>query len=374
MQMRTGGVFALALGGLAALGWHERRALALGAARWWLVPQHDFASDEPSPAPDYDHLSAWAATPRRRADNPTLWAPDGMKRATPHAQAATFFVTPTTYFSREHWNAPLDARDANGRTRYFLSEQASVFNAETSVWAPRYRQATLGTFFRAGPDADLALALAFADVCRAFDAFLERVPDDIPIILAGHSQGARHLLHLLPRVVARIRERLVAAYLVGWPVTDADLARIGLPGAATPRDTGCVLSWQTFLAPADPAEATAYRRAIDETPDLSGQAIGDRPVLCVNPLTGDRSPAPPERNIGMLSDMKLVPGRVGATPGPDGLLLVGPDPGDLQVKLLGGNAHVRDYAFFWGNIRADVTRRMAAFRAERAAAPVAADG
>ena len=34
-------------------------------------------------------------------------------------------------------------------------------------------------------------------VALAFDAFLGRIGEETPIVLAGHSQGARHLLELI---------------------------------------------------------------------------------------------------------------------------------------------------------------------------------
>src|SRR5690606_9743155 len=108
--------------------------------------------------------------------------------------AAIFFVHPTSYYSRSSWNAPLDDRDANHRATLFMQGMASAFGDAGEVWAPRYRQATLGAFLAEDRvTAGKAIDAAYRDVEQAFDAFLEGIPANKPIILAGHSQGALHL-------------------------------------------------------------------------------------------------------------------------------------------------------------------------------------
>ena len=104
-------------------------------------------------------------------------------------------------------------------------------------------------------DATRALDLAFTDVGQAFDAFLAAVPADAPIILAGHSQGALHLTRLLRDRVARkpLAKRIVAAYVVGWPISIAhDLPKLALPACDGPTRSGCVMSWGSYAEPAEP--------------------------------------------------------------------------------------------------------------------------
>ena len=44
-----------------------------------------------------------------------------------------------------------------------------------------------------------------------------------------------------------IAKRIVAAYVVGWPISiTADLAALGLPPCTSSAQTGCILSWMTF--------------------------------------------------------------------------------------------------------------------------------
>ncbi len=131
-----------------------------------------------------------------------------------------FFVTPTAYLGRDRWTMPFDDAATNARLALYLRGQASAFNGVGQVWAPKYRQATFGAFLTAKPDAARALDFAYADVVRAFAAFVAAVPPGTPIVLAGHSQGSRHLLRLVAEHVAGtpLAKRVVAVYAVGWPV------------------------------------------------------------------------------------------------------------------------------------------------------------
>ena len=188
-------------------------------------------------------------------DDPALWLPEGFARSAP-GEAAVFYIHPTTYLSNDRWNAPLaPGSDTELRTRLFVRSQASAFNGAGQIWAPRYRQAAFGAFLLDSGDAKSALDFAYRDVAAAFAEFLKE-SGDRPIILAGHSQGALHLMRLLrEKVVGKpIAKRIVAAYVVGWPVdTSSDLPALGIPACRTSKETGCILSWMSFAEPANPA-------------------------------------------------------------------------------------------------------------------------
>jgi hypothetical protein len=337
---------------LAAIVW---RFASERMMRMAFVPSVSFAESETAAAPDYAARASWVARPDIPG-NPALWAPSGYSPA-PKPASAVFFLSPTAYLARSRWNAPLDDPETNDRLDSFTRMQASVFNGVAEVWVPRYRQATFGTFLNQSPDADAALLLAYSDVERAFDAFLAAQPADRPIILAGHSQGSRHLLRLLQARRAALNGRLVAAYAVGWTVAlPQDLAATGLPACDRQGQPGCLASWQSFAGDADLAKVMQGFAAIR---DLSGQPLGTRAMLCTNPLTGGGTPATAERNAGTLIGDALEPRRTGARCDPRGLLLIEPVPKDIGAYVLpDGNYHVYDYGLFWANIRADVEARL----------------
>lgn len=327
-----------------------------------MVPRGQFEAPPPASGPDYSQVASWIAHPSL-ADDPSEWRPDGFPppRLVPK-RAAAFFIHPTTYLQRDRWNAPLDDPQSRQTAELFVRSQASTFGQFAEVWAPRYRQAAYGAFLLDSDDAQKALGLAFSDVSAAFDRFLNEVPEEQPIILAGHSQGSLHLTRLLAERGAELRDRLVGAYVIGWPVSvAADLPPMGLPPCATADQSGCVLSWQSFGEPGNPS---IVLEAWEGTKGPTGIERLRSDMLCVNPITGTRGgTAPPRANPGTLvptTDMvsaSLEPGRVGARCD-NGFLTIGGDIPNLGPFVLpGNNYHVYDYALFWWPIHDDARRR-----------------
>ena len=334
-----------------------------------MVPSTSFAAQAPIQPQGYARADMWLARPDKPG-NPALWTPAGMQPAS-DPPAAVFFIHPTSYMNRAHWNAPLTDVEANATAELFLRGQASAFNEVGAIWAPRYRQATFGAFLTSDAAAQQALDLAYGDVLAAFDEFLKEAGDR-PIILAGHSQGSLHLTRLLADRVAGkpLAKRIVAAYVVGWPISiPADLPALGLPACAGPDEAGCILSWQSFSEPADPS---LIFDKFDATDGLTGAPRKDTPLLCTNPITGSPdTSAPAQDNLGTLmpdasfSNAQMVPGGVPASCQGRGILSIGRTPPNLgQFVLPGNNYHVFDYSLFWANVRADAARRLAAFEAE----------
>jgi hypothetical protein len=352
----------LVVAGAFAIFQYGDRALIKSA-----VPKGHFEAAKADGAPDYTQYSSWVARPGQSND-PSSWLPDGMTSARA-GNAAVFYIHPTTYLSTDRWNAPLDpGGDTEFRTQLFARSQASAFNGAGRVWAPRYRQAAFGAFLLDSEDAQKALDLAYRDVAAAFDEFV-REAGNRPIILAGHSQGALHLERLLREKVAGkpIASRVVAAYVVGWPISiTADLPALGLPACRARDQAGCILSWMSF---ADPPNPDLILQQWQKTKGLTGGDRIAKEVLCVNPITGtlDGAAAPAE-NPGTLvptPDLKsanLLPGAVGAHCDRGLLILDGQIPALGSFVLPGNNYHVYDYALFWGAVRTDAERRLAAWK------------
>jgi hypothetical protein len=248
---------------------------------------------------------------------------------------------------------------------------ASAFNAAGPVYVPRYRQAAFGAFLTTKPEAQRALTIAHGDVEQAFAAFLRQVPADAPIVLAGHSQGALHLLGLIRDHVrgTALARRIVAVYAIGWPVSPVhDLPQMGMPACDSPQRTGCVASWMSFAEPADPSVMLEAWRA---EPGLDGARRPVEPMLCFNPLRGAAGgTAAASANLGTMvpsNDLETgsilphaVPARCDRA---TGLLMLGDAPDMGPFTLPGNNYHVYDIPLFWANLRADVATREAAWAA-----------
>ena len=340
----------------------------------WRPPAEDDADGTPAEPADKLVPPARAAT-----------AADASADATPKGDAAIFFVHPTSYYSKASWNAPLDDRDANYRATLFMQGMASAFGDAGEVWAPRYRQATLGAFLATDRvTAGKAIDAAYRDVEQAFDAFIAAIPKNKPIILAGHSQGALHLTTLLKNRIAGtpLAKRVVAAYVIGWPISlDTDLAALGLPACQTPEQKNCILGWATF---ADPADTSMVTGAYDGTIGFDGRPRAGTRMLCTNPLTGIPDTAVgPEANLGTLRPSEgfkagtLIAKKVGAKCDDDrGFLMIGDAEAAKAYApsyvLPGNNYHVFDITLFWANVRADALRRLAAYEGKPSPVPAPA--
>ena len=332
------------------------------------TPQGRYQEPPKTSAPDYRKVDNWVSWPDPHGPVAN-WIPKGMGGPESNGvpAAAAFYVHPTTYLARDHWNAPLADEQSQDRARLFVQSQASAFDHIAQVWAPKYRQAAYGAFLLKSKDAQQALDLAYSDVSAAFDNFLGRVSPGEPLILAAHSQGSMHLLRLLADRREQLRGRAIAAYVVGWPVgINSDLPATGLEPCTAADQAGCVLSWQSFR---EPENVQLVTKAWVGTAGLTGARRARADMLCTNPLTGTKDgTAPPAANRGTLvpngdlTNATLEPGRVGARCDKGFLLLDGDIPNLGPYVLPGNNYHVYDYALFWGSIRADAERRLAAWQ------------
>ncbi|MES2157806.1 MAG: DUF3089 domain-containing protein [Pseudomonadota bacterium] len=335
-----------------------------------MVPREAFTDLQPLPANAYDKADMWLARPDKVQDNPALWTPAGFTDTPAPQKAAVFFIHPTSYittFGNAHWNARIGDKEADATARRFVAGQASAFNAAGNIWAPRYRQANYGAFLTQGAEGDKALAAAYRDVTQAFAAFLKANPTG-PLILAGHSQGSRHLLQLVREQVAGkpVADRVAAVYAVGWPVSvEADLPALGLPACARRDQAHCIVSWQSYAEPADPS---AVVESFERKTGYTGKPRKGTHMLCTNPITGAfNGAAPASANKGTLDAReegkppRLLAGVVPARCDTSGVLMIG-EPVDMgPFTLPGNNYHVYDYSLFWGNVREDARQRLAAF-------------
>ena len=271
-----------------------------------------------------------------------------------------FFIHPTSYLNKSSWNQPLDDELANWIVDHrVLRHQASTFNSCCQVYAPRYRQATFYSFVENGSNAEQALDLAYNDVVSAFQNFLARIGPTTPFILAGHSQGTRHGAQLLAEQIAGtpLLERLVAAYLIGFSISESDIGDVPVCSDAT--QTGCAIGWN----------------AIDG--QGRGAFAGSESMICVNPLTWrtDDEHAPHDLNLGAIGyasymaaeageDVTTMPVEASAADAQcrSGNLFI-PELRSTAFpqRMLGNSLHVYDYSLFHMNIRANASARVAAY-------------
>ena len=342
-----------------------------------MTPRRPFDAAAVPRAPDYADAAAWSSLP---PGNPgpaaALAALTELPAADPAATAAdVFYVHPTTYIGG-NWNGPVDDPSLNRATDMVATRiQASAFNSCCAVYAPRYRQSNGTAITHPSPSGQAALALAYGDVRAAFQFFLATYSRGRPFILAAHSQGSFLLRRLLVEEVAGrpLRDRLIAAYVIGTPVARQALAEEApdLPVCATPTQTRCVISWN--------ARGPGFKSGRLEFP---GMREGEALRVCVNPLSfrDDEVPVSAEQNEGAVflenqPPLRLV--RFASAACHKGTLVVselGQPPRDFMSRLLDralgpGNYHPIEYQLYFVNLRHNAEARVAAYKSQPAPAP-----
>ncbi len=335
----------------------------------------DFDAGKAPPPPEYARESSWAALPDK--DDASDRIPSDLVETPNSARTLVdvFYVHPTGFLKRTNWNASLEQEDDSDiPVSVMLAGQASAFNGCGRVFAPKYRQASILAFLLPllapqRTDAYQALDLAYEDVARAFDYFIEHYNQGRPFIVASHSQGTHHALRLLAEKIDRtpLYSRLIAAYTIGLGVPKDYFERVfhDIVPCESPTQTGCLITWDTSR------EGSRFHvPRVHRYPDGWEPARG-KPRFCINPLTWTASEerAPASLHLGALMG-KMVPKAVN----PDGCEFEGISPAHTWAQCHDnrlwiaeqpkgpfydylGVYHNYDINLFWMNLRENARER-----------------
>lgn len=192
--------------------------------------------------------------------------PDGSRQSVPHQPAPDpkvdcFYIYPTVDLSLSPANhTDFTDRTAQSRT---VMVQAARLSEVCAVYAPLYRQVTIGTYFASEEKRERFLQTAFSDVYDAFLHYMGQHNQGRKVVLVGHSQGADMISRLLRQVFDRdpgMRERLLVALPIGGPVETPQGQLAGgsfsnIPLCSRADETGCVVAYRTFRAGGDTTDA-----------------------------------------------------------------------------------------------------------------------
>lgn len=298
--------------------------------------------------PNYNDLNYWAAHPWKKNSSDTI--PPSLINIKRDSLTDVFFIYPTTYIDVTMpmgWNANIDDEEINKKTdNTTILYQASVFNNHCRIFAPRYRQANIKAFFTSDKSAsDKAFDLAYGDIKKAFEYYLQNFNKGRPIIIASHSQGTLHAGRLLKEFFEgkELQKKLVCAYIIGLPVFVNYFTELQPCKDSTA--TGCFVSWRTFKEGYVPEFVKSEKEK----------------VYVTNPLTWalDESLAPAKLNKGgiLKNFNKIIPRLVHAQI--HGNILWVNKPGFFgNIFLTTRNYHIADYNLFYMNIRENVATRI----------------
>jgi hypothetical protein len=244
-------------------------------------------------SPKYKDDAMWLCRPDLAKDGcradltATEIRPDGSRVVVPHKPAVNpqidcFYVYPTVdlgWIPRNH----TDFTDRQPMTHTALA-QAARFGEVCAVYAPLYRQVTIGTYFLSEERRERFLQTAYSDVLDAFLHYMSQYNHGRKVALIGHSQGADMVSRLLRQVFEHdptMRERLLVAMPIGGQVEVARGKLSGgtfdsIPLCTRPEEPGCVVAFRTHR----------------EGSELSSALVAKKPedvVACTNPanLTAD---------------------------------------------------------------------------------------
>ena len=188
-------------------------------------------------APDYADAAMWITEDRD---------PDG-------TGADVFYVVST-------WEK--DWTDSQGRPVHYADVHNPEHRAHMAIeidkvagymapgnrfYAPFYRHTTIEAFMTRDEEViSERTRLPMQDVCNAFDRFLERRDGSRPLIIAGFSQGGMAVVELLKHMDDETYGQLAAAYVMGYKVTDEDMASCShIRPAEGETDTGVTICYNT---------------------------------------------------------------------------------------------------------------------------------
>ena len=251
---------------------------------------------------------------------------------------------------------------------------ATTYADDTNVFAPYYRQSGLkyaGKIVERDGNLDAALlGMPYNDIVDALDYYFEHYNEGRPFIIAGHSQGSALVKQVLFRYFKEhpdYYQRMVAAYVIGYAVTKEELETYPyLKFATGESDAGVIVSWNTegpknaevdaktvVLMP-DGISINPLNWKLDETYAPASLNLGS---LIVNEQTGE----PEIADIGADAQVNLARGSVitnaKAAPMPE-------DTAKIAAAYFGPDGrHGEDYTFYYNNIKANVAKRIATYKA-----------
>ena len=301
---------------------------------------------------DYSKAANWLALPTSITD-----------------KVDVFYLSDTAYSKPTPGSpgiGPINAPSMIKGDQADFQRTATAFAPVANIYAPYYRQvdAMVQKSMTPANQINAVAGIPTTDAIAAFEYYLQHYNDGRPFILAGHSQGSSVLSHLLSvymKANPQVYKRMVAAYVIGYPITQAYLNQnTFLKFAQGPDDTGVIISYNT------------------EAPTIGGSnpvMLSAQHALVINPITWTRTQAPAtaQQNLGswlpnpttgqFVKVMDYANAQIDTAKGV--LICSSANVAELapgNPLLPEGVFHSYDYPFYYFNIQANAANRINHFR------------
>lgn len=162
-----------------------------------------------------------------------------------------------------------------------LGYAKEMFGDSLNFFGPYYHQFTMESVTLPEEEFDEVFDDVSDEMFEAFNWYMENKNDGRSYILAGFSQGSMLVLELLKRMSDEQYSNMVAAYMIGYRLTEEDLAHPHVIAADDDDDKGETISFNSVMSPEDAWDLTSEDAA-----------------TCINPLNWrtDATPAELEFN------------------------------------------------------------------------------
>ncbi len=331
----------------------DTEEVVIAALKSKFAPLYEFDDYTMPDQPDYRDNTFWAALPEMEDNADNAPAVVGVEDKQAGADVDVFYVHPTTFLNKaEGWTADAKSKIQLGPFDP-LHLQASVFNGSARIYAPRYRQATLFSFFDESGEGKKALAIAQKDIIDAFIYYLAHYNQGRPFIIAGHSQGSLLLIPVLRYLERYPTDKFIVAYVPGWSISSEDFD--SLKPCDSPTQLQCFNVWNAKHWGSLPEEFVTTSRYVGAD--------------CVNPISWKNNEvvANKDEHLGGIDIVasSLDKNYARAKCHGDMLWVDIPDNPKYQSTLNKKNYHLVDYGLFYLNIRENIQQRIDAYRAQQ---------
>lgn len=274
--------------------------------------------------------------------------------------ADLFFICPTVDMGKAG-NLIADINNEKYRNSFVgaTNMELGIYSDVATVYAPYYRQATFPVYNLAEEEREVYLDFAYQDIKDAFIHYVKNTDSRRPLILAGFSQGADLAIRLMKDMFdePKYQRRLVAAYCIGWKLTESEIAEYPhLKPAQGETDTGVIVAFNS------------------EAEDVTSSLIlgENEKTYAINPLNWKTNSDVADKSLNAGACFTDYSGDIKEeTPAFTGAY-IDEKRGALKVTDVSkeeyssslfdeGVYHLYDYQFFFRNLQKNVNARLSAY-------------
>lgn len=274
--------------------------------------------------------------------------------------ADLFLICPTVDMGKDgEYNMAMDDAETKESFLGALNMERGIYENAATMYAPYYRQMTFPAYSLSEEEMKPYLEIAYRDVAAAFEYYFENCNNGRPIVLAGFSQGSQLLLMLMEEYFdePQYSDKLIAAYCIGWRITENDIAEFPhLKMAQGEDDTGVIISFNS--------EAEGVEESLIVPKGMK--------TLGINPLNWKTDSTPADRSLNEGACFTKYSGEIKRETAQltgayldeqrGTLRVTDIQPSDYSNSLFpDGVYHLYDYQFFFRNLQRNVAVRVESY-------------